>query len=44
MGRKHTFMDREFGGSDYDMDDQGTFERNLVFVIMPFGWQEMTDT
>lgn len=43
MGRKHTFMDREFGGSDYDPDDQGTFERNLVFVIMPFRGQEMTD-
>lgn len=44
MGRKHTFMDREFGGSDYDPDDQGTFERNLVCVIMPFKGQKMTDT
>jgi len=43
MGRNHTFMDREFGGSDYDPDDQGTFERGLVFVIMPFKGQEMTD-
>jgi hypothetical protein len=37
-------MDREFGGSDYDPHDQGTFERNLVFVMMPFTGQEMTDT
>ena len=36
MGRQHTFMDREFGRSDYDPDDRGTFERGLVFVIMPF--------
>jgi hypothetical protein len=43
MGRNHTFMDREFDGADYDPDDQGTFERDLVFVIMPFKGQEMTD-
>jgi hypothetical protein len=36
MGRKSTFMDREFGRSDYDPDDQGVFEKDLVFVIMPF--------
>lgn len=36
MGRGHTFMDREFGRSDYDPDDQGTFDDGLVFVIMPF--------
>lgn len=36
MGRKHTFMDEEFGRPDYDSYDQGTFERGLVFVAMPF--------
>ena len=36
-------MDREFGGPEYDPADQGTFERDLVFVIMPFKGQEMTD-
>jgi len=41
--RDHTFMDRELGRSDYDPDDQGEFEEGLVFVIMPFRGQEMTD-
>ncbi|MBN2287252.1 MAG: hypothetical protein JXI43_12445 [Tissierellales bacterium] len=36
MGRSHTFMDREFGRSDYDQDDSGEFEKNLVFLAMPF--------
>ena len=36
MGRGHTFMDREFGRHGYDPNDQGEFERNLVFVGMPF--------
>jgi hypothetical protein len=43
MGRDHTFMDREFGRPDYDPDDQGEFERGLVFVIMPFRGQDMTE-
>lgn len=43
MGRSHTFMDREFGSAHYDPSDQGEFERDLVFVIMPFKGQEMTD-
>lgn len=43
MGRDHTFMDREFGRPDYDPDDQGEFDRGLVFVIMPFRGQEMAD-
>lgn len=43
MGRDHTFMDREFGRPDYDPDDQGDFEEGLVFVIMPFRGQDMTD-
>lgn len=29
-------MDREFGRDDYDADDEGTFERGLVFVMMSF--------
>jgi hypothetical protein len=36
MGRKHTFMDREFRGANYDADDEGEFEPNLVFVMMSF--------
>jgi len=44
MGRDHTFMDREFGRPDYDPDDQGEFERGLVFVVMPFRGQDMTET
>ncbi|MCK4765440.1 MAG: hypothetical protein KAW12_24775 [Candidatus Aminicenantes bacterium] len=43
MGRSHTFMDREFGHPDYDPDDQGEFERDLVFVIMTFSGYEMDD-
>ena len=43
MGRNHTFMDREFGRSNYDPDDRGEFEKGLVFVIMPFQGQEMND-
>jgi hypothetical protein len=43
MGRNHTFMDREFGSSDYNPDDGGDFEKGLVFVIMPFRGQEMAD-
>ena len=42
--RNHTFMDREFGKTDYDPDDQGSFEKGLVFVVMPFRGQDMTDT
>jgi hypothetical protein len=36
MGRNHTFMDREFGRSRFDPDDEGDYERDLVFVGMPF--------
>lgn len=43
MGRDHTFMDREFDRQDYDPDDQGEFEEGLVFVIMPFQGQDMSD-
>lgn len=34
--REHSFMDSEFNDSDYDPYDQGQFERNLVFIVMPF--------
>ncbi len=43
MGRRHSFMDREFGKSNYDPNDEGDFEQGLVFVIMSFRGQEMTD-
>ena len=44
MGRQHTFMDREFGRPNYDPNDAGEFQPNLVFVIMPFQGDEMTET
>ena len=40
MGRGHTFMDREFGRPGFDPSDAGTFDRGLVFVIMPFSGTE----
>jgi hypothetical protein len=43
MGRRHSFADREFGRPSYDPDDQGDFEKGLVFVIMPFQGQDMAD-
>ncbi len=43
MGRDHTFMDREFGRPDYDPNDQGDFEKGLVFVVMPFQGSDMVD-
>jgi hypothetical protein len=43
MGRNHTFMDEAFGQPDYDPNDQGDFEKGLVFVVMPFRGQDMTD-
>lgn len=36
-------MDEEFGGFDYDPDDQGTFETNMVFVAMPFFGDDVQD-
>ena len=36
-------MDHEFGREDYDSDDQGTFEQNLVFVAMPFLGDDVQD-
>jgi len=36
MGRNHSFMDREFGKNRFDPNDEGEFERDLVFVGMPF--------
>ena len=43
MGRHHTFMDREFGGRNYDPDDQGTFSPGLVFVMMSFQSDDSRD-
>jgi hypothetical protein len=43
MGRKSTFMDREFGRPDYDPSDAGDFEKGLVFVIMPFSGVDMDE-
>lgn len=36
MGRRHTFMDREFNRDRFDPDDSGDYEDGLVFVGMPF--------
>jgi hypothetical protein len=36
MGRDSSFMDKEFGRAGYDPDDQGSFTRGTVFVIMAF--------
>lgn len=43
MTRKSTFHDREFEDDDYDPEDEGDFEPNLVFVIMSFS-EDMDDT
>jgi len=39
----YTFMDEEFRRPDYDPYDHGSFERNLVFVAMPFHGDEMNE-
>jgi len=36
MGRSHTYWDSEFENSSYDNSDFGEYQRNLVFVAMPF--------
>ncbi len=41
--RKHSFMDKAFAKPNYDPDDQGEFEPNLVFVIMRFSGGESAD-
>ena len=43
MGRDHSFADREFGRTNYNPNDRGDFERGLVFIVMAFTGQEMTD-
>ena len=43
MGRDSTFADEQFGGPNYDPNDVGDFEPNLVFVIMPMSGQEASD-
>jgi len=44
MGRQSSFMDRQFGRSDVDPDDEGTFEPGLVGVVMPFKRAELVST
>lgn len=34
--REHSFIDSEFNDPDYNPYDRGQFERNLVFIVMPF--------
>ena len=43
MGRKHTFYDSTFHRDNFDPDDDGDFEPNLVFLIMPFKGAGMDD-
>jgi len=43
MGRKSTFYDEQFRGADWNPDDPGDFEPNLVFVCMSFSGQETDD-
>ena len=40
MGRKHSFMSREFGREDYDPSDEGEYIEGLVGVAMPFKGEE----
>lgn len=44
MSRKHTFPDSQFNNPDYDPEDEGDFDPNLVFVIMPLSGDDMRDT
>ena len=41
--RQSTFYDEQFRENDWDPNDQGDFERDLVFVAMSFVGQEMDD-
>lgn len=43
MGRSTTFYDQQFGNKNQDSYDPGEFDRNLVFVAMPFNGDEMND-
>lgn len=36
MGRNHTYWDSEFENDYYDNSDFGEYQKNLVFVAMPF--------
>jgi len=36
MGRSHTYWDSEFENNYYDSSNFGEYQRNLVFVAMPF--------
>ncbi len=35
--KEDSLMDGEFNESDYNSYERGQFERNLVFMVMPFG-------
>jgi hypothetical protein len=42
MGRNHTFIDSEFGTHNFNHLDQGSYEKGLVGISMPFRG-EMSD-
>lgn len=44
MGRKHSFMSREFGRADYNPSDRGEYIEGLVSVSMPFKGEEWDNT
>ncbi|OGO38199.1 MAG: hypothetical protein A2W35_08775 [Chloroflexi bacterium RBG_16_57_11] len=43
MGRKSTFYDQQFRGSDWNPDHAGDFQPYLVFIAMSFSGQEMNE-
>jgi hypothetical protein len=43
MGRKSTFYDEQFKEDDWELNDQGDFEPNLVFIIMSFVGEGMDE-
>jgi len=43
MARGHSFHDQQFGGSEYDPTDRGTFDQGTVFVVMAFKGQDTSD-
>jgi hypothetical protein len=43
MGRRTTFYDEQFRGDEWNANDPGEFERDLVFVGMPFAHEDMLE-